>query len=60
MFSLITSSNLSHQSFEFSPKVKVMKSNPGYLLKSFLLYLTINIIGSVHIVGTLGLIVDRL
>ena len=34
---LITSSKLSRQLFEFSLKVKVMRSNPGYLLKSFLL-----------------------
>ena len=37
MFCLITSSKLSYQQFEFS--LKVMGSNPGYLLKSFLLYL---------------------
>ena len=37
MFCLITSSKLSHQTFEFSLKLKVMESNPGYLLKSFLL-----------------------
>ena len=29
--------HLSRQFFEFSLKVKVMASNPGYLLKSFLL-----------------------
>ena len=39
MFHLYTSSKLSRQKFEFSLKVKVMGSNPGYLLKSFLLYL---------------------
>jgi hypothetical protein len=33
----ITSSTLSRQQFEFSMKVKVMGSNPGYLLKYFLL-----------------------
>ena len=38
MFCLITSSKLSCQLFEFSLKVKVMGSNAGYLLKSFLLY----------------------
>ena len=38
MFCLITSSKLSQQQFEFSLKAKVMRSNPGYLLKSFLLY----------------------
>ena len=32
----ITSSKLSRQKFEFILKVKVMGSNPGYLLKSFL------------------------
>ena len=36
---LISSSKLSHQWFEFSLKVKVMWSNPGYLPKSFLLYI---------------------
>jgi len=35
---LYTSSKLSRPYFEFSLKVKVMGSNPGYLLKSFLLY----------------------
>ena len=35
---LYTSRKFSHPHFEFSPKVKVMGSNPGYLLKSFLLY----------------------
>ena len=40
MFCLITSIKLSRQLFEFSLKVKVMGSNPGYLLKSFLLYRT--------------------
>ena len=39
MFCLITSSKLSRQKIKFSPKVKVMRSDPGYLLKSFLLYL---------------------
>ena len=39
MFYLITSSKLPRQHFEFSLKVKVIGSNPGYLLKSFLLYL---------------------
>ena len=39
MFCLITSSKLSEKSFEFSLKVKVMGSNPCYLLKSCLLYL---------------------
>ena len=38
MFCLYTSSKLSRPWFEFSLKVKVMGSNPGYLLKSFLLY----------------------
>ena len=38
MFCLITSSKLSK--FEFSLKVKVIGSNPSYLLKSFLLYLS--------------------
>ena len=37
MFCLHTSSLLSHPWFEFSLKVKVMGSNPGYLLKSFLI-----------------------
>ena len=37
MFCLITSSKLSCQWFEFS--LKVMRSKPGYLHKSFLLYL---------------------
>ena len=36
---LITSSDLSSQWFEFSLKVKVIRSNPGCLLKSFLLYI---------------------
>ena len=44
MFCLIISSKLSHQEFEFSWKVKVMGLNPGYLLKSFLLYLLTRII----------------
>ena len=38
MFCLYTSSKFSHPYFEFSLRVKVMGSNPGYLLKSFLLY----------------------
>ena len=38
MFCLYTSGKLSHPLFEFSLKVKVMGSNPGYFLKSFLLY----------------------
>ena len=38
MFCLITSSKLCSPEFEFSLKVKVMGLNPGYLLKSFLLY----------------------
>ena len=37
MFCLINSSKLSSLWFQFSIKVKVMRSNPGYLLKSFLL-----------------------
>ena len=37
MFCLITSSKLSRQWFEFSLKVKVMRLNPGYLFKPFLL-----------------------
>ena len=37
MFCLVTSSKLSRQWFEFT--LNVMGSNPGYLLKSFLLYL---------------------
>ena len=40
IFFHLNSSKLSHQLFEFSLKVKVMGLNPGYLLKSFLLYLT--------------------
>jgi hypothetical protein len=39
MFCVYTSSKLSRWKFEFSLKVKVMGLNPGYLLKSFLLYL---------------------
>ena len=42
MFCLYTSSKLSRPKFEFSLKVKVMGSNPGYLLKSFLLYFIYN------------------
>ena len=38
MFCLHTSSHVSRPKFEFALKVKVMGSNPGYLLKSFLLY----------------------
>ena len=38
MFCLKTSSELSHKWFEFSLKVKVMGSNPDYLLNLFLLY----------------------
>ena len=38
MFYFITSSKLSHQKFEFLLKMKVMGLNPGYLLKSFVLY----------------------
>ena len=37
MFCLYVSSKLSCLKFEFSLKVKVMRSNPGYLLKSSLL-----------------------
>ena len=37
IFCLITSSKFSRQWFEFSLNVKVMGSNPGYLLKYFLL-----------------------
>jgi hypothetical protein len=39
MFCVITPSKLSRQKFEFSLKVKLMGTNPSYLLKSFLLYL---------------------
>ena len=38
MFCLFTSSKFSRQWFEFSLKVKVLGFNPGYLLKSLLLY----------------------
>ena len=38
MFCLYTSSKLSRPYFEFPLMVKVMGSNAGYLLKSFLLY----------------------
>ena len=38
MFCLITSIKLSRQQFQFLRKAKVMGSNPGYLIKSFLLY----------------------
>ena len=38
MFCLYNSSKLSRPQFDFSLKVKVMDSNPGNLLKSFLLY----------------------
>ena len=41
MFCLVTSSKLSRQWFEFLLKVKVMGSNPGYLLKHFQLYLSL-------------------
>ena len=41
MFSLYPSSKLFHPYFEFAQKVKVMGSNPGYLLKSFLFFLQI-------------------
>ena len=34
--------NLNRSEFDFSLKVKVMGSNPGYLLKSFLLYESIS------------------
>ena len=39
-FTFSENSNYGRESckFEFSLKVKVMGSNPGYLLKSFLLY----------------------
>ena len=40
MFCLYISSKLYRPKFEFSLKVKVMGSNPGYLLKSFLLQQT--------------------
>ena len=39
MFCLYTPSKLSCPSVEFSLKMKVMGSNPDYLLKSFLLYI---------------------
>ena len=39
---LITSRKPSHQYFEFSLKVKMPGLNPGYLLKSFLLYTAFN------------------
>ena len=39
IFYHITSDKVSCQWFEFSRKVKVVGSNPGYLLKSFLLYI---------------------
>ena len=39
MFCLYTWSKLSSPLFEFSLKVKVIRSNPGYLLKNFLLYI---------------------
>ena len=42
MFCLNTSSKHSPQLFEFSLKVKVMGSNPDYLLKSFLLYIKLH------------------
>ena len=37
MFCHYTSSKVSRTQFEFSPKVKVIRWNPGYLIKSFLL-----------------------
>ena len=41
LFVLTSQTNyVSHPWFEFSPKVKVIGSNPSYLLKSFLLYLS--------------------
>ena len=43
MFCHITSCKLSRQKFEFSLKVKVMRWNPGYLLKYFLLYFNIDL-----------------
>jgi hypothetical protein len=39
MICLITLTKLSCPEFEFSLKVKVMGLNPGYLFKSFLLYI---------------------
>jgi uncharacterized protein YecE (DUF72 family) len=42
MFCLYTSSKLSRPEFEFS--LKVMESNPRYLIKSFLLYRKLNYI----------------
>ena len=41
MFCLYSSSKLSRPYFEFSLKVKVMGSNAGYFLKSFLLYVNL-------------------
>ena len=38
MFCLYITSKISHPEFEFSQKMKVMGLNPGYLLKSFVLY----------------------
>ena len=43
MFCLITSRKLSRQWFEFSLKGKVIWSNPGYLLKSCLLYVVVHL-----------------
>ena len=43
MFCLITSNKLSRLWFKFSLKEKVMGSNPGYLLKYFLLYIVCTI-----------------
>ena len=40
MFCLYTSNKLSRQLFEFSLKVKVMRSNPGYLLILYFFYFT--------------------
>ena len=44
MFCLYTSSKLSRLQFEFSLKVRVMRWNSGYLLKSFLFYLKLFIL----------------
>ena len=44
MFCLYTSSKLYHTSFEFLLKMKVMGSNTGYLLKSFLFYLSYKVL----------------
>jgi len=37
-FALLPQVNFPANNFEFSLKLKVMGSNPGYILKSFLLY----------------------